>query len=160
MNLSSTSYHLFLLLLIRNVYQLSYVWLMCTSFSFYVQIMQTPKGSQSSSSKDPWFDLNQQPAPEISPHCSSDQISGNDDASPDNGHVTDMAIQVCTTKPFFTPELSPATAGLVMHDSPSAISSSSNRSIFSPQGLQSYISDPQISSDKTYGSPVWILWGG
>lgn len=46
-------------------------------------------------------------------------------------------------------------AGLYnIYDSPSAVSTSSNRSQFSPQGSQSYISDPPQSSDNTYGSPM------
>ncbi|KAK9267493.1 hypothetical protein L1049_009921 [Liquidambar formosana] len=53
---------------------------------------------------------------------------------------------------FYTLESSPAPATF-LYDSPSAVSISSNRSPFSPQGSQSNLSDPHRSPDNTYGSP-------
>lgn len=54
---------------------------------------------------------------------------------------------------FYTLDSSTATTGF-SHDSPSAVSISSNRSTFSPQGSQSYQSDPHHSPDNAYGSPM------
>ncbi|XVF28037.1 hypothetical protein REPUB_Repub14bG0161000 [Reevesia pubescens] len=54
---------------------------------------------------------------------------------------------------FFTLESSTATAGFIAYDSPSAVSISSSRSPFSPQGSQSCLSDHHHSPDNTYGSP-------
>lgn len=55
---------------------------------------------------------------------------------------------------FYTLESSTATNGFIAYDSPSAVSISSNRSPFSPQGSQSYLSDPHQSPDNAYGSPM------
>lgn len=54
---------------------------------------------------------------------------------------------------FFTLESCPA-AGFLACDSPSAVSVLSNRSPISPQGSQSFLSDPHHSSDNYCGSPV------
>lgn len=54
---------------------------------------------------------------------------------------------------FFTLDSSPATDGIV-YDSPPALSASSNRSPFSPQCSESYMSDLHHSSDNTFGSPL------
>ncbi|TYH68575.1 hypothetical protein ES332_D06G269600v1 [Gossypium tomentosum] len=54
---------------------------------------------------------------------------------------------------IFTLESSTAAASIVAYDSPSAISVSSSRSPFSPQGSQSWMSDPHHSPDNTNGSP-------
>ncbi|KAL3323374.1 hypothetical protein AABB24_037817 [Solanum stoloniferum] len=54
---------------------------------------------------------------------------------------------------FFTLDSSPAT-DYVVNDSPPALSVSSNRSPFSPQCSQSYMSDLHHSSDNTCGSPL------
>ncbi|XP_055827685.1 scarecrow-like protein 13 [Solanum dulcamara] len=54
---------------------------------------------------------------------------------------------------FFTLDSSPAT-DYVVNDSPPALSVSSNRSPFSPQCSQSYMSDMHHSSDNTCGSPL------
>ncbi|GAB4826483.1 GRAS [Ancistrocladus abbreviatus] len=90
-----------------------------------------------------------QPGAEISPYWPSHfQLVGNI-AFPDNdSQGTEMSIQA------FTLESSPATTGYVMYDSPSVVSASSNRSTFSPQGSQSYISDLHHSSENTSGSPI------
>lgn len=53
---------------------------------------------------------------------------------------------------YFTLDSTPST-GLLIYDSPCNVSTSSNRSPFSPQGSQSYISDPHQSFDN-YGSPM------
>lgn len=54
---------------------------------------------------------------------------------------------------FFTLDSSPAT-DCVVNDSPPGVSVSSNRSPFSPQCSQSYMSDVYHSSDNTCGSPL------
>lgn len=54
---------------------------------------------------------------------------------------------------FFTLESSPAD-GFLACDSPSAVSVLSNRSPFSPQGSQSFLSDPHHSPDNYSGSPI------
>ncbi|KAJ7967808.1 Scarecrow-like transcription factor [Quillaja saponaria] len=55
---------------------------------------------------------------------------------------------------YFTLESCPATASLVVCDSPSVASVSSNRSPFSPQDSQSCLSDQHHSSENTCGSPI------
>jgi len=55
---------------------------------------------------------------------------------------------------YFTLDSSPAAIrGYNVYEYPSVVSTSSNRSQFSPQGSHSYISDPHNSSDN-YGSPL------
>ncbi|KAE9452750.1 hypothetical protein C3L33_15347, partial [Rhododendron williamsianum] len=72
---------------------------------------------------------------------------------PENGsQVTQVSFQ-SYNEPYFTLESSPAMADNFVYDSPSAVSISSNRTPFSPQGSQSYLSEPQQSSDNAYGSP-------
>lgn len=63
-----------------------------------------------------------------------------------------MSFQACNEQ-FFTLESLPVT-DYVNSDSPSTVSISSNRSSFSPQCSQSYMSDVHHSSDNTYGSPL------
>ncbi|KAL9254051.1 Scarecrow-like protein [Drosera capensis] len=109
--------------------------------------MQTSQGSQGKVHK-----LYQKPVAEASPYWSSKQIVS-DTSSPDNSQVSNMAIQAIS-KQFFTLESFPESAEFVMYDSPSAVSSTSTRSSFSPQGSNSYFSDPNLSSDIAYGSPV------
>ncbi|KAI4296021.1 hypothetical protein L6164_036011 [Bauhinia variegata] len=53
---------------------------------------------------------------------------------------------------YFTLDSSSANSALIVCDSPSGASVSSNRSPFSPQG--SCLSDQHQSSDNTYGSPI------
>ncbi|GAB2224734.1 hypothetical protein Droror1_Dr00005504 [Drosera rotundifolia] len=109
--------------------------------------MQTSQGSQGKVHK-----LYQKPVTEASPDWSSKQAVS-DTSSPDNSQVSNMAIQAIS-KQFFTLESFPESAEFVMYDSPSAFSSTSTRSSFSPQGSNSYFSDPNLSSDIAYGSPV------
>lgn len=54
-------------------------------------------------------------------------------------------------EPYFTLDSAPTTSFYNTYDSPYAVSTSSNRSPYSPQ---SYISDPHQSSDYNYGSPM------
>lgn len=63
-----------------------------------------------------------------------------------------VSFQACNEQ-FFTLESLPVT-DYVNSDSPSTVSISSNRSSFSPQCSQSYMSDVHHSSDNTYGSPL------
>lgn len=92
-----------------------------------------------------------QPMQQIDPCCSSPfQILN---TSPENGsQVTQESFQ-SNNEPYFTLESSPATTGYFVYDSPSAVSISSNKTPFSPQGSQSYLSEPHHSSDNAYGSP-------
>ncbi|KAL9254874.1 Scarecrow-like protein [Drosera capensis] len=109
--------------------------------------MQTSQGRQGKVHK-----LYQKPVAEASPYWSSKQAVS-DTSSAGNSQVSNMAIQTIS-KQFFTLESFPESAESVMYDSPSAIGSTSTRSNFSPQGSNSYFSDPNLSSDITYGSPV------
>ncbi|GAB2212548.1 hypothetical protein Droror1_Dr00020522 [Drosera rotundifolia] len=111
--------------------------------------MQTSQESQSS---DKVHMMYKQPAPDLSPYWPSRRVPCTV-TIPDNSHVEDMAIQVYN-EPFFTLESYPATKGFVICDSPSVISHSSSRTTLSPQGSHSCITDPHVSSEITYGSPV------
>lgn len=77
-----------------------------------------------------------------------------DNMYPNNAsHDTQMSLQ-SYSEGYFTLDSSPAAIGACsVYDYPSVVSTSSNRSQFSPQGSHSYISDPHHSSDN-YGSPV------
>ncbi|KAF3451847.1 hypothetical protein FNV43_RR07943 [Rhamnella rubrinervis] len=57
---------------------------------------------------------------------------------------------------FFTLDSSSAD-GFLACDSPSAVSVLSNRSAFSPQGSQSFLSDPHHSPDNYSGSPITAI---
>lgn len=73
---------------------------------------------------------------------------------PDNaGQGKQMSFQAYN-EGYFTLDSSPVAGIYNLYDSLSAVSTSSNRSQFSPQGSQSYISDPHHSSDNNYGSPM------
>ncbi|XP_059663460.1 scarecrow-like protein 13 [Cornus florida] len=90
---------------------------------------------------------------QIEPFCLSPfQILNNNESADNSSQGTQVSFQTYNEQ-FFTLDSSPANAYMVQ-DSPSALSISSNRSPFSPQGSQSYLSDPHQSPDYTYGSPV------
>ncbi|XP_068324453.1 scarecrow-like protein 13 [Pyrus communis] len=75
---------------------------------------------------------------------------------PDTGSQgNNVSFQTCKDdeEQFFTLESYPATA-FVTCDSPSAVSSLSNKSPFSPQGSHSCLSDQHHSSGNNYGSPT------
>ncbi|GMH26859.1 hypothetical protein Nepgr_028702 [Nepenthes gracilis] len=105
--------------------------------------------------------LYNQPASEMSPPywSSSFHILENVGCPGNVTQGTDISIQAYD-KQYFTLESSPATAQYVAHESPSALSTSSNRSNFSPPRSQTYISDPQRSFDNTSCSPVSGSSGG
>ncbi|XP_021293671.1 scarecrow-like protein 13 [Herrania umbratica] len=113
--------------------------------------MQTSQKHQTSGSI---HRLYHQPVQEIEALCLPHiQILDNNACSDVGSQGTSVSFQTYKDQ-FFTLESSTATAGFVVYDSPSAVSISSSRSPFSPQGSQSYLSDPHHSPDNTYGSPV------
>ncbi|XP_039003253.1 scarecrow-like protein 13 [Hibiscus syriacus] len=94
--------------------------------------------------------LYEQPVKENDPFCLSHiQILDNNACLDMVGGGTDVSFQTYKDQ-VFTLESSTAAAGF---DSPSAVSISSSRSPFSPQGSQSYLFDPHHSPDNTYRSP-------
>ncbi|KAJ4704065.1 Scarecrow-like transcription factor [Melia azedarach] len=94
-----------------------------------------------------------QPVQGIEPYCSSHiQILDNNMCSDVGSQGTSVSFQTYKEQ-FYTLESSSATTGFT-YDSPSAVSISSNRSPFSPQGSQSCLSDPHHSPDNAYGSPM------
>lgn len=72
---------------------------------------------------------------------------------PENFHMLYHRPEQETDSCCFTLDSSMGAAGLIVYDSP-AVSVSSNRGPFSPQGSVSTISDPHHSSDTTYGSSL------
>ncbi|GLU15788.1 hypothetical protein SLE2022_322530 [Rubroshorea leprosula] len=97
--------------------------------------------------------LYHQPVQEIEPFCVSHfQILDSNASSDIGSQGTAVSLQTLKDQ-FFTLESSTVTAGVVFYDSPSALSVSSNRSTFSPQGSHSGVSDPHHSPDNAYGSP-------
>ncbi|GFZ03275.1 SCARECROW-like 13 [Actinidia rufa] len=111
--------------------------------------MQTSQEHQSSSS---FHGLYHQPIKQVEPYCYSSYQILNNNMCPDNGsQATHVSFQSYNEQ-YFTLDSSPAT-GCLAYDTPSAGSISSNITPFSPQGSQSYLSDPRHSSDNTYGSP-------
>ncbi|XVE87656.1 hypothetical protein DITRI_Ditri19aG0005400 [Diplodiscus trichospermus] len=97
--------------------------------------------------------LYHQPVKEIDSFCLPHiQILDNNACSDIGSQGTSGSFQTSKDQ-FFTLESSSATAGFVVYDSPSAVSISSSRSPFSPQGSQSCLSDPHHSPENTYGSP-------
>uniref|UniRef100_A0A2N9J003 Uncharacterized protein n=1 Tax=Fagus sylvatica TaxID=28930 RepID=A0A2N9J003_FAGSY len=100
-----------------------------------------------------------QPLQEIDSYClpnfqNFQNIENN--VCPDNGSQgTTVSFQPFPEQhQFFTLDSSPATAGYIDYNSPSATSFLSNRSPYSPQVSQSCLSDPHHSPDNTYGSPA------
>lgn len=109
--------------------------------------MQISQESQSSGTIHKYRQSMQQ----IEPYSVSRfQISNNNVSSENGSQGTPVSFH-CNEQ-FFT--LDSSSAEYVGYDSPSAVSISSNRSPFSPQCSQSYMSDQHQSSDNTYGSPA------
>ncbi|XP_021719817.1 scarecrow-like protein 13 [Chenopodium quinoa] len=95
-----------------------------------------------------------QHAPDITPYCSSHYQVFDNNMYPNNPTQGNQISFQNFNEEYITLD-SGQNAGLYnIYDSPSGVSTSSNRSQFSPQGSQSYISDPPQSSDNTYGSPM------
>ncbi|KAL2932190.1 Scarecrow-like protein 13 [Bienertia sinuspersici] len=95
-----------------------------------------------------------QHVPDMTPYCSSHYEVLDNNMCPDNfTQGSQMSFQTFN-EGFFTLDSAPNTALYNIYDSPSAVSTSSNKSQFSPQNSQSYISDPHPSSDNNYGSPM------
>lgn len=114
--------------------------------------MQTSEEHQSSGGI---HRLYHQPVQELQPYCLSEiQILDNNEC-PSNGIQQTHLSFGTYNEQYFTLESAPVTAGYnVCDSSPSAGSISSNRSPFSPQGSQSYLSDPHHSPDNASGSPI------
>ncbi|KAL5769304.1 hypothetical protein ACOSP7_015856 [Xanthoceras sorbifolium] len=111
--------------------------------------MQTSQNHQSSASIR---SMCHQPMQGIEPYCLSHIHIIDDNMCSDGGSQgTSLSFQTYKDQ-FFTLESSTGTTGF--YDSPSAVSISSNRSPFSPQGSQSCQSDPRHSPDNAYGSPM------
>ncbi|KAH6777313.1 SCARECROW-like 13 [Perilla frutescens var. frutescens] len=108
--------------------------------------MQT---SQTSASFQSFYN---QPTQQIDPYGSSTFQILNNDSTGSRSQGTEVSFQTYPEQ-FFTLESTPAT-DYATYSSPSAVSVSSNRSPFSPQGSLSYASDIYQPSDNTYGSPV------
>ncbi|CAL5411804.1 unnamed protein product [Camellia sinensis] len=112
--------------------------------------MQPSQEQQSSGSI---HGLYHQPMQQIEPYCNSPFQILTNNVFPENGSQATQVSFQSYNEPYFTLESSPAN-GYIVYDSPPAVSISSNRTPFSPQGSQSYLSDPHHSSDNTYGSTV------
>ncbi|XP_047941679.1 scarecrow-like protein 13 [Salvia hispanica] len=93
-----------------------------------------------------------QPMQQIDPYSSSTFQILNNDSTGSRSQGTEVSFQTSPDQ-FFTLESTPAT-DYATYSSPSAVSVSSSRSPFSPQGSQSYASDLYQPSDVTYGSPL------
>ncbi|KAI5670846.1 hypothetical protein M9H77_11210 [Catharanthus roseus] len=95
-----------------------------------------------------------QPLQQIQSYCLSpfQVLNSNEMADNSSSQGAPVSFQACNEQ-FFTLESSPA-ADCIFSDSPSAASIASNRSPFSPQCSQSYMSDLYHSSDHNYGSPL------
>ncbi|KAK6932851.1 Transcription factor GRAS [Dillenia turbinata] len=104
--------------------------------------MQTSQNLQSSSTSIQGF--YHPPLQEIDSYLSHFHDSGSQGSQ--------LSVQTCNEQ-FFTLDSCPAIAGYAVFDSP-APSVSSNRDSFSPQGSQSYFSDPHPSPENNYGSPM------
>lgn len=89
---------------------------------------------------------------QIDPYGSSSFQILNNDSTGSRSQGTEVSFQAYPEQ-FFTLESTPAT-DYGTYSSPSAVSVSSNRSSFSPQGSHSYPSDLYQPSDNTYGSPL------
>lgn len=89
---------------------------------------------------------------QIDPYGSSTFQILNNDSTGSRSQGAEVSFQTYPDQ-FFTLESTPAT-DYGTYSSPSAVSVSSNRSPFSPQGSHSYASDLCQPSDNTYGSPL------
>ncbi|KNA20315.1 hypothetical protein SOVF_053530 [Spinacia oleracea] len=98
-----------------------------------------------------------QHAPDMTPYHSSHYQVMDNNMFPGNPSQENQISFQTFGEEYFTLDSAPSSGLYNIYDSPSAtsaVSTSSNRSQFSPQGSQSYISDPPQSSDNTYGSPM------
>ncbi|KAL0443033.1 UNVERIFIED_CONTAM: Scarecrow-like protein 13 [Sesamum latifolium] len=111
--------------------------------------MQASQESQTSASFHSFYN---RPVQQVEPYgLSTFQVLNNDSTS-SKSQGSGFSFQTYTEQ-FFTLESTPAT-DFAAYNSPSAVSVSSSRSPFSPQGSHSYGSDLHHSSDNTYGSPL------
>ena len=96
-----------------------------------------------------------QPVRKLEPCCLSEvQVLDNNEC-PSNGIQQTHISFGAYNEQYFTLESAPVSAGYIVCDSsPSDGSFASNRSPFSPQGSQSYLSDPHHSPDNVSGSPL------
>ncbi|KAG7963125.1 hypothetical protein I3843_09G103100 [Carya illinoinensis] len=109
--------------------------------------MQTSQEHHSSAS---FQGLYRQPLQD--PYCLSHfQILENNVSADMGNQGTSVSFE---PEQYFTLESSPATDGYIVCDSPSISSGLSNRSPFSPQVSQSFMSDPHRSPENNYGSPA------
>ncbi|XP_021902378.1 scarecrow-like protein 13 [Carica papaya] len=113
--------------------------------------MQTSQQHQSSAGIN---GLYHKPVQDIQPYYLQNlQILDNNMCSESGSQGTSVSFQTYKEQ-FFTLESSTTAAGFLGYDSPSAVSVSSSKSPFSPQGSHSCLSDPHHSSDNPYGSPI------
>lgn len=111
------------------------------------------QASQAAQTSEGIHKLNHQPMQQIESHCLSPfQVLNSNVCAENGGHEGQVSFRACNEQ-FFTLESAPAT-DYIFSDSPSAVSIASNRSPFSPQCSQSYMSDPYHSSENNYGSPL------
>lgn len=113
--------------------------------------MQTSQEHHSSGGFSGFYRM---PTQEIEPFCLSHFQILDSNTFPNSGSQTSQLSFNTYNEQFFTLESSSAMANYIVYDSPSAGSISSSKSPFSSQGSQSYISDPRLSPDNTYGSPT------
>lgn len=92
------------------------------------------------------------PMQQNEPFSFSDFQVSNNDLTHSKSQGKGLSVQAYAEQ-FYTLESTPVTDYSV-YSSPSAVSVSSNRSPFSPPFSHSYMSDPNHSSDNTYGSPL------
>ncbi|XP_031102909.1 scarecrow-like protein 13 [Ipomoea triloba] len=113
--------------------------------------MQASQGPQSSSSVQRFY---HQPQQQVEQYYATFHVLNNN-VSNDSGSVGEQGFFQTQNEQFFTLDSAPAAIDSVYYDSPPAASVSSNRSAFSPQCSQSYMSDMHHSSDNTTcGSPL------
>lgn len=112
------------------------------------------QASQAAQTSEGIHKLYHQPMQHIESYCLSpfQVLNSNVSAADNSSQEGQVSFQACNEQ-FFTLESSPATNSMFL-DSPSAVSIASNRSPFSPQCSQSYMSDLYPSSDNNYGSPL------
>ncbi|CDP04504.1 unnamed protein product [Coffea canephora] len=111
------------------------------------------QASQASQTSEAIHMLYHQPFQQIeSYNLSPFQVLNSNVCADNSSQGAQVSFQACNEQ-FATLESLPMT-DYVNSDSPSTVSISSNRSPFSPQCSQSYMSDVHHSSDNTYGSPL------
>lgn len=112
------------------------------------------QASQAAQTSESVHKLYHQPMQQIESYCLSpfQVLNSNVSVAENSSQEGQVSFQACNEQ-FFTLESSPATDSMYL-DSSSAVSIASNRSPFSPQCSQSYMSDLYHSSDNNYGSPL------